>query len=195
MRRLLVALVCTLLLSIGLVAPATVGADADAPTLTLTPDRGPCDGNNRAAVARGANFPAGRTILLIHQRVEPFSDQGGEAGRAVVAPDGTFTTDLRLALCGPGEVEGARFSVTAQTVDGRDTGPVLARATFTKSTTAGGTSGAGGAGTSGTTPSLPNTGDGGAAARAQSGVGIPALAVALLALLTAAATLRRRKSV
>ncbi len=108
--------------------PARAAAD---PLLTLEPERGACDVPAPTITARGSNFPPGRTISLMVWRQFPFSDVGAEATTVVVGADGTFATELRLVGCEPGDINGARFRVTAQTREGRDFGPVLASAIFT----------------------------------------------------------------
>ena len=122
----LVALVATAGTAWGTPVRAAAG-----PVLTLEPERGPCDVPAPVVIARGSNFPPGRTISLMVWRQFPFSDSGAEGATVFVAADGTFTTELRLAVCGPDDINGARFRVTAQTREGRDIGPILASAIFT----------------------------------------------------------------
>ncbi len=133
-------LVLLLCLATGIAAawPGGAASAQPAPLLTLEPDRGPCAEPAPVITARGGGFPPGSTISLIVWRQFPFSDQGAEGGTAVVGDDGRFAAELRLVLCGPDDLNGARFRVYAQTREGRDTGPVLASAIFTRTATTSG---------------------------------------------------------
>lgn len=152
-QRTIGLITCLLGLLVALWPPG-VGRASAAPLLTLEPDRGPCTGQ---VAAHGRAFPVGRTIILFVRRAVPFSHQGSEGARAVVAADGTFTAQVRIAECGysPEGVQpalatqaGTQFAISAQTIDGKALGPTLASATFTVVPAL---------------PGLPNTGEGGLA--------------------------------
>lgn len=148
--RYLLASACLLVLAAALSPLPDARAQA-ASVLTLMPDRGACGIPAPGVLVRGDGFPAGRALILLVRRVTPLSDQRSEGATATIAADGTFATELRLYMCRPDDVEGAQFQVTAHVRDGRDFGPALASATFTKSAS------------SAAPPGLPNTGGGGQA--------------------------------
>ena len=109
----------------------TAGA-ALVPTIALDPDRGPCE---TRPLARGVGFPAGTTIAIFVLYPSPRPPSGGGAQIAQMTADGAgaFAMTLPIVGCGPGEPEGAQFTISAG-VAATD-GP-FARAVFTVERTA-----------------------------------------------------------
>jgi hypothetical protein len=105
---------------------AETGAAAG-PTLSLDPDRGPCGTQTRV---RGAGFPAGATIAVFVLYPSPRPPGGGGAQVAQLTADGAgaFAVTVPIVGCGPGDPEGAQFTISAG-VAATD-GP-FARAVFT----------------------------------------------------------------
>ena len=100
--RFLVSAACLVTLVAAGTAWGTPAQAAADPVLTLEPERGPCDVPAPIVIARGSNFPPGRTISLMVWRQFPFSDSGAEGATVVAGADGAFVTELRLVGCGSG---------------------------------------------------------------------------------------------
>ena len=75
----------------GVRSPASMGAAAPDPTVTLIPDHGPC---GKAITVKGANFPPGYSVLisgpLLHLAPARADKGGGSIERLVVPPSGAF---------------------------------------------------------------------------------------------------------
>ncbi len=173
----LLALTASLLAGGALLWPPDGARAAADPLLILEPDHGPCDASAPGVRMRGVDFPADRTLILFVRRVAPFSDQASQGATATTTADGAFTGDLRLYMCDPEDIEGARFLVTAHEFDRRNFGPPLASAHFTKSASPA------------ALPGPPNTGGGGDGSPPVRSMAL--VLVATLALLTGIVVLRR----
>lgn len=176
-----------LILSICLLALALAcaprAARAAAPTLTLTPDRGPC---TTQITLRGEGFPAGRIVNLI---------AGAEGdGVAVhfaspaVAADGTLAlqADMRRIEGGCGVSGGHQFPAGTRyrfiaTTD-EPSSQLLATAFFTLAPSSSGT------------PGLPNTGGGGMAAQDSQAWGLFGGFAFAVGLELVSVTIRRRRT-
>ncbi len=163
--------------------PGMAHAAAD-PALTLEPDRGSCTAQ---LVIQGANFPPGQVIHLTARAGR--NDVVIQFASSTVAADGTFTLQVDgqdiepscRASSGPLVPDGAVYTILGTRDDPQRT--VLARATFTLTTSAT------------RPPGLPNTGAGGTQAHTLLPVGslvASGLLVAVGAALLRAARLRRR---
>jgi len=127
----LVACVIALVAALGPLGASP--ARANSPVLTLTPERDPCDSQDRRATLRGLNFPPGLTVTLTAVRTAPFrSNNLNPLPDATVAADGTFAVEfeLRRLSCGyePQQPEGTRYEIDAEI-----NRTIVATATFTVS--------------------------------------------------------------
>ena len=100
-RLAVVALACLLGLMGVLAGPARA---ADAPTLALAPDHGPC---GVAVMVRGVGFPAGLALVL-----QQGGDNGAILDRVTAGEDGAFTTSVTIR-CGPDTHAGATVIVAS----------------------------------------------------------------------------------
>ena len=133
LRRAMLVVACVLAVVAALGSLGAPPVRANSPVLTLTPDRDPCDSQERRATLHGLNFPPGLTVKLTAVRTAPFrSNNLSPLPDATVAADGTFAVafELRRLRCGyePPQPEGTRYAIGAEI-----NRTIVATATFTVS--------------------------------------------------------------
>lgn len=145
----------TVILSVWVAALAALvwprGAMHAAPSITIAPERVPCDG--RLAV-RGGGFSPGQAVAFV-----AFRPGGGNAtplGRAAAADNGAFAAEVEVrqiaGACNPAPGGETRYIINAVTDRGNGGGSFLATAAFIILSPA-------------SMPGLPNTGGGGLVAQ------------------------------